>query len=281
MKSLLIISLIFFISPLKAQVNWSDFLVGTWQIDSSNVFESWYKVSSNPNEIKGENYRVEKGKRTLLEELTLNIDSKTIHYKARVLDQNNGQTIDFIGKSFGKKMVVSNNNHDFPKEISYTILSQDSILVSISDLKNKTFSFHLIRQEDTENPNYDHFLAKQLEANTYGMKPYFLVLLSIGKNTEITAEERQSASSSHTANIEQMVKEGYLVVAGPMGKNEQGLRGIFILQNLSSIDEVEDLLDRDEAIKYDMLSANIMRWYGPAALPLYMDYSEYIWQKKP
>ncbi len=52
----------------------------------------------------------------------------------------------------------------------------------------------------------------------------------------------------HMENINHLVKEGKLIVAGPLGKNDKAYRGIFIL-NVTTFEEAESLIQNDSAIK--------------------------------
>lgn len=78
-----------------------------------------------------------------------------------------------------------------------------------------------------------------------------------------------------------MVKEEKLIVVGPLGKNENNYRGIFILNNIKSIEEAVELLLTDLAIKNGLLDYEIFTWYGSAALPEYLPFSDKIWKSKP
>jgi uncharacterized protein YciI len=49
-------------------------------------------------------------------------------------------------------------------------------------------------------------------------------------------------------NINKMVEDGKLIVAGPMDDNEQSYRGIFIL-DVNTIQGAKNLLETDPAIK--------------------------------
>ena len=86
------------------------------------------------------------------------------------------------------------------------------------------------------NPNYDAKLAKTLEADDYGMKMYVLVILKTGTNTTASKATTDSLFTSHMANMNRLVKTNKLIVAGPLSKNDQNYRGIFIL-NTKSLDE--------------------------------------------
>jgi hypothetical protein len=81
-------------------------------------------------------------------------------------------------------------------------------------------------------------------------------------------------------NINLLVKEGKMIVAGPLNKNDKTYRGIFIL-NVTTFEEAESLLQRDSAIKEDLLDFELYKWYGSAALPKYLEFSDKIWKRNP
>jgi uncharacterized protein YciI len=132
----------------------------------------------------------------------------------------------------------------------------------------------------TPNPNYDSTLAKALQADDYGMKSYVLAILKTGSNKSADRAMIDSCFRGHMSNIKRLVDEGKLIVAGPLGKNENSYRGIFIL-NLQSIEEAKDLLQTDPAIRENLLDAELYDWYGSAALPKYLEASEKIWKVSP
>lgn len=132
-------------------------------------------------------------------------------------------------------------------------------------------------QAQKTNPNYDAELAEQLQADEYGMKYYVLVILKTGINAPKDEALRQKSFAGHLRNIRQLVKEGKLVVAGPFDNNELSYRGLFIL-NVSTIKEAEDILQTDPAIKEKFLDAELLRWYGSAALPDYIETSDKVWK---
>lgn len=130
------------------------------------------------------------------------------------------------------------------------------------------------------NPNYDKALADKLGGDDYGMKRYFFVILKTGANKTADKELTNKSFRGHMDNITRLVEEGKLIVAGPLGKNENNYRGIFILNNLKSIEEVKELLLTDLAIKNGLLDYEIFTWYGSAALPEYLPFSDKIWKSK-
>lgn len=138
-------------------------------------------------------------------------------------------------------------------------------------------------EKDTliSNPNYDKTLSEKLGGNDYGMKSYFLVILKTGTNTSNDKELIAESFRGHMENINRLVAEGKLIVAGPLGKNDNKYRGIFILNNLKTIEEAKELLQTDLAIKNGILDYEIFTWYGSAALPEYLPLSDKIWKIKP
>lgn len=135
-------------------------------------------------------------------------------------------------------------------------------------------------QAQQTNPNYDAALAQSLRADDYGMTSYTLVILKTGAQTQMTAEDIQKAFQSHMQNIQQMAAEKRLIVAGPLGKNEQQYRGIFIL-NTTDAEEIQEILKGDLAINSGLLDVETFTWYGSAALPLYLETADKIWKTKP
>ncbi|MDQ3551668.1 MAG: YciI family protein [Bacteroidota bacterium] len=81
------------------------------------------------------------------------------------------------------------------------------------------------------------------------------------------------------ATINKLAKEGKLVVAGPLQKNDKTYRGIYIL-NVKTIEEANELLLTDPAIKAKILDTEIFQWYGSAALPVYLKTHDKIQKKK-
>jgi uncharacterized protein len=131
-----------------------------------------------------------------------------------------------------------------------------------------------------DNPNFDEKLAAQYQADEYGMKKYFLVILKTGPNLSEDKAFRDSCFVGHMTNIKRLVEEHKLVVAGPLGKNELAYRGIFIF-NVESLAELHEMLLTDPAINEKLLDTEIISWYGSAALPAYLEDADKAWRVKP
>jgi uncharacterized protein len=127
----------------------------------------------------------------------------------------------------------------------------------------------------SQSTKYNKQLADSLGANNNGMKKYVFVVLKTGSNTTTDKSYIDSMFKGHMINIEKNAAEGKLIVAGPFKKNEQAYRGIFIL-NVATLEEANAIVQRDPAVKSDLLKAELFEWYGSAALPMYLQYHDLI-----
>ena len=130
----------------------------------------------------------------------------------------------------------------------------------------------------SENPKYDSVLAKSLGGDDYGMKMYALVILKTG-TASFDKKKTDSLFTGHMANINRLADAGKLVVAGPLRKNDKTYRGIFIL-DAKTIEEANQLLETDPAVKEKLLDAEVFQWFGSAALPTYLPNHGKIERKK-
>ena len=129
-------------------------------------------------------------------------------------------------------------------------------------------SFALTGQDNR--PSYDSTLAKKLGAYEYGMKSYILVILKTGKNEIQDKHTLDSLFAGHFKNINRLLDEGKLIVAGTLAKNVKSYRGIFI-PNVTTFEEANELLQADPTIKESILDVDLFKWYGSAALPVYIE----------
>jgi uncharacterized protein YciI len=139
--------------------------------------------------------------------------------------------------------------------------------------------YHVCLVAQTPNPNYDKNLADSLGADEYGMKSYILVILKSGSYNPADKQLRDSLFRGHLDNIARLARLNKLVVAGPIEKNDNNYRGIFIL-NVKTPDEAKALLETDPTIKNHIFDTEIYEWYGSAALPLYMKAHDKIARSK-
>lgn len=141
----------------------------------------------------------------------------------------------------------------------------------------------IFSQKDSviSNPNYDKTLAERLKADDYGMRGYVLVILKTGSNQTKDKEFINKCFRGHLDNITRLIDEKKLIIAGPFDKNDKNYRGIFILTNVASLEEANELLQTDPAIKEGLLDVELFNWYGSAALSEYLPASDKIWKIKP
>ena len=286
MKYITIILVILISTTVNAQSTLPTFLQGTWKMEGKEVYEHWDML--NDNLMKGFSYKLKNTKMEVSEYLELSKTGNEIIYTATVINQNQGEGVAFKLIQSDSIVAFENPLHDFPKRISYHKLSNNEIFVDVSDGKQKGFSYKMSKlvskayAQDTtvSNPNYDPILAQKLGGDDFGMKSYILVILKTGSNTTTDKEIINSSFRGHLDNIARLVEQGIMIVAGPIGKNDKTYRGIFIL-NVKTIDDVKELLQTDPAVKEGLLDVELYNWYGSAALPEYLEYSDRIWKSKP
>jgi uncharacterized protein YciI len=116
-----------------------------------------------------------------------------------------------------------------------------------------------------EGPIIDSVLAKQLEADDYGMKQYVMALLKKGrKRWMIDSATANRLQKAHMENIGRLADEGKLIVAGPFS-DDTDLKGIYIF-DVKTIAEAQQLCSTDPAIQAESLTMELHPWYGSAAL---------------
>ena len=259
-------------------------LEGDWKISEGESIESWQKLGAG--NLKGIAYKKEGEDLHILEYLELSYSKGAWVYTAQVPGQNDGKKISFKQLNTDTSWCFENKKHDFPKRICYTFTDDHNLMVRLTGDEQEPVVIQFSKQvkkessQQGDNPNYDAELAAKLNADEYGMKPYMLVMLKSGSNSSLSKEEVQKMFEGHLANIGRLVENGKMIVAGPLGPNPWGYRGIFILDAADQA-EVDILLQTDPAIANDLLAADVLPWYGSAALSEYLPASDKIWLKKP
>lgn len=131
-----------------------------------------------------------------------------------------------------------------------------------------------------QNPDYDAGLAKKFGADDYGMKNYVFVILKTGPAVIEKKETRDSLFAGHMNNINRLVEEEKLFIAGPFGKNNLQYRGLFIL-NVKTIEEARELVNTDPAVAAGIFDVELIPWYGSAALSDYLKTANKITKFNP
>ena len=146
MKILSTICLLFlFVSCYENKTSRLDFLEGTWKMEGKQQYEFWEKNSKDG--LVGNSYKIVNNEKLISETLSIKIVENQLIYGATVLNQNDGETIEFIlNPDNDEYLSFENSNHDFPKKIQYKRISPDSIKVSVLGENDEGFSYLQIRQ---------------------------------------------------------------------------------------------------------------------------------------
>ncbi len=125
----------------------------------------------------------------------------------------------------------------------------------------------IIVEKDTTTtlePLFDSIKAYEYGANDYGMKMYVMAFLKRGPNRDRDSVEAYELQKAHLDNINRLVEEGKMVLAGPFG-GDGDLRGIYIF-NVETVEEAQALTETDPAIQAGSLVMELIPWYGSAAV---------------
>ncbi|MFD1770694.1 YciI family protein [Sphingobacterium suaedae] len=267
-----------FLVPAHAQ-DFPDFLAGDWKVEGKDNYEHWDRL--NNNLLRGFSYSKPNDLPNVQEYMEIQRNKTEVVYNVQIPGAHQGEISTFVQRKEGHQWFYENPSNDFPKTIVYELLDPNKIQIHLrNETQDTTYTLRRLEPSETSGNGYDEELAKRLGADDRGMKNYFFVMLKTGQNKTGDKELIQQAFQGHMQNMDNMVKAGKLVVAGPFGKNDAQQRGLFIVQNLRNEDEVRQLLLTDPAIAAGLLQAEITAWYGSAALPLYLEYVDKLIRKK-
>jgi len=113
-----------------------DWLLGKWEnnSDTGNLTETWDKL--NDSIFNGAAYFI-KGKDTLhFEKMQLLQKGEELVYISSIRGQNNDKAISLLHNiEIENPLVFENPKNDYPKKISYSLISNDSIVIQISGIQ--------------------------------------------------------------------------------------------------------------------------------------------------
>ena len=111
-------------------------LCGTWKLDDKNVYESWDCGNGIFNAYV---YSIGDNDTIINEHIELRFENKKTYYIATVLQQNNGNPVNYILTQYSdSSFTVINKDHDFPQKIEYIFQSPNRLKAIISgNIKNK------------------------------------------------------------------------------------------------------------------------------------------------
>jgi hypothetical protein len=137
--------------PQTNEIKKAEWLIGTWEnkTSRSSVYETWIKISDD--EMSGKSYLLKEKDTIVFETIRLVQEQGRLFYIPTVRDQNDGLPVRFGLKTISVKVLVFENPlHDFPRVISYSRISRDSLIGEISGMKNgqihkQTFPMKLVK----------------------------------------------------------------------------------------------------------------------------------------
>lgn len=112
---------------------------GNWycSFDSVVLKETW--ESSGAGQMTGVASKIENGEEKVSEYLELKMQDDKLTYIASVIEQNEGKPIHFKeAATTSNSITFENPEHDFPQYISYQIIDDLNLLVTIGMLPSET-----------------------------------------------------------------------------------------------------------------------------------------------
>lgn len=108
--------------------------------------------------------------------------------------------------------------------------------------------------------------AEPMEFDTYQL----VLLKRPTERAELPEDEVAKIQAAHLAHLQRMAREGYAVVGGPFGdQDDERLRGL-VLYRVGSVEEARRLAEQDPAVHAGRLEVEVMTWYtekGALAFP--------------
>jgi hypothetical protein len=115
----------------------AEWLIGTWEnkTPEGSIYETWKKI--NDNGFSGKSYIVKEKDTIVFENIRLVQQQDGLFYIPTVKNQNDGLPVRFAIKTISEaQLIFENPQHNFPKVISYTKITADSLVAEISGTKN-------------------------------------------------------------------------------------------------------------------------------------------------
>ncbi|MEZ5198074.1 MAG: DUF6265 family protein [Bacteroidales bacterium] len=125
-----------------------EILEGEWKMPDQEVIERW---NFNGEFLEGQVFEISGSDTLITEELRIiELDGHVI-YEPTVKNQNQGKLVAFkLVEAENKKWVFENTGHDFPQQIEYNFITNDSLVATIKGEiigVTKTIEFVYLRQE--------------------------------------------------------------------------------------------------------------------------------------
>lgn len=130
----------------NAQSDKYHWLIGTWKIDSKNIYETWSKGDDGTT-VHGISYILNGADTTVTETITLKFFDDAYHYIPDIAGDQ--PPVDFkITSDEAGRFIAENARHDFPKIIRYKYVEDDQKRIEATiegDGKVISYSFRKVK----------------------------------------------------------------------------------------------------------------------------------------
>ena len=119
----------------KDKIKVARWLLGNWEnkLADGKLSETWKKV--NDSTFQAQSYFIKEKDTLHFETITLKQKGEELTYNAAVKGQNGDKPVTFkLTNLTEKQLVFENSKHDYPKKISYTQITEDSLVAEISGI---------------------------------------------------------------------------------------------------------------------------------------------------
>lgn len=115
----------------------ASWLIGAWQNNSNQEISTEIWKRNNDSTLSAISYTTKGSDTIFFETIILQQNGKDLFYIPTVKNQNNNKPVSFTLTTYTPNQVIFENAaHDFPQKISYTMVSNDSLLAEISGIIN-------------------------------------------------------------------------------------------------------------------------------------------------
>jgi hypothetical protein len=120
----------------KDKIKSANWLLGNWitKTDDGILLENWKQL--NDSTFNGESFFIKENDTLHFEAIVLQQKGEELFYNATVKGQNENKAVPFkltLGNE--KQLVFENPKHDYPQKITYSLLTKDSLVASISGVQ--------------------------------------------------------------------------------------------------------------------------------------------------
>jgi len=114
----------------------ADWLIGSWEnkTDQGDLTESWERT--NDSVFHGQSFFIKKKDTLHNETIELKQIGNELTYNPTVKGQNDDLPVAFrLTRATAKQLVFENPAHDFPQKITYSLITNDSLVAEISGMQ--------------------------------------------------------------------------------------------------------------------------------------------------